>query len=55
MSDLKQHLADTEEERTVSSESYVESWLDDEFFDELADIINENFVIEVEASRRFRS
>ncbi len=35
--------------------SPVESWLDEELFDNLADIINGNFVLEVEASLERRS
>jgi hypothetical protein len=43
------------EERTVNPESRVEPWLDDEFFGNLVDIINDNFVLEVEASLELRS
>ena len=48
-------VEETVEEPTANSESRVESWLDDESFDDLADIINQNFVLEVEASLERRS
>ena len=34
----------------ANRESFGESWLAEDFFDDLVDIINENFVLEVEAS-----
>jgi hypothetical protein len=49
------YAVETAEERTVNPENRVESWMDDEFFDNLVDIINENFVLEVEASLELRS
>jgi len=55
MSALIPHAAETAEERIVSPESPIESLLDDEFFDDLVDIINENFALEVEASLELRS
>ena len=55
MSALIPYVVETAEERTVNPESRVESWMDEEFFDNLVDIINENFVLEVEASLELRS
>ncbi len=55
MSALIPYVVETAEERTVNPESRVESWLDEESFDNLVDIINENFVLEVEASLELRS
>jgi len=55
MSALIPYAVETAEERTVNPENRVESWLEDEFFDNLVDIINENFVLEVEASLELRS
>jgi hypothetical protein len=49
------YVDETTHERTVNPESRAESRLDDDFFDNLADIINENFVLEVEASLELRS
>lgn len=46
---------ETTHERTVYPERSAEFWLDDELFDNLADIINGNFVLEVEASLELRS
>ncbi len=42
------------EQRALDAESRVESWSDEELFDNMVDIINENFVLEVEASLRRR-
>ena len=49
------YVDETAEERTVNPECRVESCLDDEFFENLVDIINENFVAEVEAGLELRS
>lgn len=42
------------EEATVQSDNHDEYWLVDAFFDNMVDIINENFVLEVEASLKSR-
>ena len=42
------------EETTPNSDKHDEYWLVDEFFDNMVDIINENFVLEVEASLKLR-
>jgi hypothetical protein len=55
MSALMPYLEETMEERMANTGSPVESWLDEELFDNLADIINGNFVLEVEASLERRS
>jgi hypothetical protein len=55
MSALMPYVEETTEERMANTGSPVESWLDEELFDNLADIINENFVLEVEASLERRS
>ena len=55
MSALMPYVEETAEGRTAIPESHVESWLDEELFDNLADIINGNFVLEVEASLERRS
>ena len=55
MSTLMPYAEETVEERMANPGSSVESWLDEELFDNLADIINGNFVLEVEASLERRS
>ena len=55
MSVLIPYVAENAEERIVNPESCVDFWLDDEFFENLVDIINENFVAEVEDSLELRS
>jgi hypothetical protein len=45
---------DIADEWTTESESGAKFWLDDELLDEMAEIINENFVLEVKASLRLR-
>lgn len=49
------YAEDTADERTPDAESSAKFWLDDELLDEMAEIINENFVLEVKASLRLRS
>ena len=44
------YVEETAGEWPANRESFGESWLAEEFFDDLVDIINENFVLEVEAS-----
>jgi hypothetical protein len=39
------------EEQAAKQESRLESYSDDELFENIADIINDNFVLEVKASR----
>ena len=46
---------ETTDEQTADCESSLKFWSDDELFDNIAEIINENFVLEVEASRRLGS
>lgn len=46
------HVDETREEHKADCESSLKFWSDDELFDNVAEIINENFVLEVEASRR---
>ena len=55
MSTLMPYAEETVEERMANPGSSVESWLDEELFDNLADLINGNFVLEVEASLERRS
>jgi hypothetical protein len=55
MSALMPYVEETTEERMANTGCSVESWLDEELFDNLADIINGNFVLEVEASLERRS
>lgn len=55
MSALIPFVAEIAEERIVNTQNHVDSRLDDEFFDDLVDIINENFALEVEASLKLRS
>ncbi len=52
---LMPYVEETIEERMANSGSPVKSRLDEELFDNLADIINGNFVLEVEASLERRS
>ncbi len=55
MSALAAYVAETTEVRTVNAATRVdievneELWLDEEFLDTMADIINENFVLDVKA------
>ena len=46
------HADETTDERPAESEGSLKTWSDDELFDHVAEIINENFVLEVEASRQ---
>jgi len=46
---------ETAQQSTRDAQSAVKSWSDDELLDNIADIINENFVMEVEASLPVRS
>jgi len=45
----------TADEQAVDRESCFRSWSDEELFGNMVDIINENFVLEVEANLRLRS
>lgn len=46
---------ETAHQPILDAESCIESWSDDDLLDNIADIINENFVMEVEAGLRLRS
>ena len=48
------HVTEAVEEAKTNPENLDEYWLVDEFFDNMLDIINENFVLEVEASLKLR-
>lgn len=49
------YVDETTEDRFANAGSPVDSRLDEELFDNLVDIINGNFVLEVEASLERRS
>ena len=55
MGALMPYLEEATEEPMANTGSPIKSWLDEELLDNLADIINENFVLEVEASLERRS
>jgi len=56
MSTLRElNTNETIDQQTLDAESRIDSWSDDELFDNMLDIINENFVMEVEASLRTRT
>lgn len=55
MSNPALHVEDTDDERIQDGESSAKFWLDDELLDNMAEIINQNFVLEVKASLRPRS
>lgn len=54
MSNPAPYAEDTADELTPDVESSASFWLDDELLDNMAEIINENFVLEVKASLRAR-
>ena len=54
MSTQASYVEHTADERTLDEESPAKIWLDDELLDNIAEIINENFVMEVKASLRLR-
>lgn len=54
MSASVSQVDETTDEQTADCESTLQTWSDDELFENVAEIINENFVLEVEASRRLR-
>ena len=54
MSAAETYVDETAEEWIANPESNGASWSDDELFENMAQIINENFIMEVEASLEFR-
>lgn len=54
MSTATKYTDETAEGDTATSESLDEYWLLDESFDNMVDIINENFILEVKASLELR-
>ena len=55
MSTPAPYAEDIANEQTPDAESGAKFWLDDELLDNMAEIINENFVLEVKAGLRPRS
>ena len=55
MSTPATYAEDTTDEPAPDADSGAKFWLDDELLDNMAEIINENFVLEVKASLRPRS
>ena len=49
------YVEDTDDEQIPDVESSARFWLDDELLDNMAEIINQNFILEVRASLRLRS
>ena len=54
MNALKQQIVETSEKYLPVPDAPVEPWMDDEFFDNIADIINENYVLEAEALSKLK-